>query len=42
MIYRVNSAVRPATRAKRITDFVEMLARGESLYPQKKRPGGVA
>lgn len=42
MIHRVNSAVRPATRAKRITDFVEMLARGESLYPQKKRPGGVA
>ncbi|OAE00693.1 YdeI/OmpD-associated family protein [Arthrobacter sp. OY3WO11] len=41
MIYRVNSAVRPATREKRIAEFVEMLARGESLYPQKKRPGGV-
>jgi uncharacterized protein YdeI (YjbR/CyaY-like superfamily) len=41
MIYRVNSAVRPATREKRIAEFVAMLARGESLYPQKKRPEGL-
>jgi uncharacterized protein YdeI (YjbR/CyaY-like superfamily) len=28
----------PATRARKIAGFVEMLARGETPYPQKKRP----
>jgi uncharacterized protein YdeI (YjbR/CyaY-like superfamily) len=36
MIYSVNDAKRPETRAKRIADFVEMLARGEALHPIKK------
>ncbi|RKO24555.1 hypothetical protein D7Z96_09010 [Pseudarthrobacter phenanthrenivorans] len=39
LIYRVNSAVQPATRERRIAGFVEMLARGEAPFPQKKRPG---
>ena len=34
--YRVNDAKRPETRAKRIADFVKMLARGEALQPIKK------
>jgi uncharacterized protein YdeI (YjbR/CyaY-like superfamily) len=29
----VNDAKRPETRARRIAKFVEMLARGEKLYP---------
>jgi uncharacterized protein YdeI (YjbR/CyaY-like superfamily) len=38
LIYRVNSAKRADTRARRIADFVEMLARGETIYPQQARP----
>jgi uncharacterized protein YdeI (YjbR/CyaY-like superfamily) len=33
ILYRVNDAKRPDTRARRIAQFVEMLARGEKLYP---------
>lgn len=33
VIFRVESAKRPETRAKRIQQFVEMLARGETIYP---------
>jgi uncharacterized protein YdeI (YjbR/CyaY-like superfamily) len=33
ILYRVNDAKRPETRARRIAQFVEMLARGEKLYP---------
>lgn len=36
VIYRVDSAKRPETRARRIEQFVAMLARGETLYPQKR------
>lgn len=39
VIYRVNDAKRPQTRAKRISDFVEMLARGEALHPVKNGRG---
>jgi uncharacterized protein YdeI (YjbR/CyaY-like superfamily) len=35
IIYRVNDAKRPETRAERITKFVAMLARGETLRPRK-------
>ena len=35
IIYRVNDAKRPETRARRIAEFVEMLARGETLHPLK-------
>jgi uncharacterized protein YdeI (YjbR/CyaY-like superfamily) len=36
VIYRVDSAKRPETRARRIEQYVAMLARGETLYPQKR------
>ena len=39
ILYRVESAKRPATRAKRITDLVAMLARGETIHPQRRTPG---
>ena len=32
ILYRVQEAKRPETRARRIAQFVEMLARGETLY----------
>lgn len=34
MIYRVNAVKRPETRARKIAAFVEMLARGQTPYPQ--------
>ncbi|HWK63162.1 MAG TPA: YdeI/OmpD-associated family protein [Eoetvoesiella sp.] len=35
VIYRVNDAKRAETRARRIVNFVEMLARGETIHPRK-------
>ena len=35
VLYRTTTARRPETRAKRIENFVAMLARGETVYPQK-------
>jgi uncharacterized protein YdeI (YjbR/CyaY-like superfamily) len=35
VIYRVNDAKRPETRSKRIAQFVEMLARGETIHARK-------
>ena len=35
VIYRVNDAKRPETRAKRIVQYVGMLARGETIHPSK-------
>lgn len=40
LVYRTNSAKQAATRERRIREFVDMLARGETPYPQKKRPAG--
>lgn len=40
ILYRVAEAKRPETRARRIADFVDKLTRGETPYPQKRRPGG--
>jgi uncharacterized protein YdeI (YjbR/CyaY-like superfamily) len=37
VLYRVHEAKRAATRAKRIEQFVAMLARGETVHPQKAR-----
>jgi len=37
-IHRVEDAKRPETRARRIDKFVDMLARGETIYPQRRRP----
>jgi uncharacterized protein YdeI (YjbR/CyaY-like superfamily) len=36
VVYRVTSPKRAETRAKRITQIVEQLARGETIYPQKR------
>jgi uncharacterized protein YdeI (YjbR/CyaY-like superfamily) len=33
MLFQLHNAKRPETRAKRISKFVEMLAKGEKLYP---------
>jgi len=38
VLYRLASAKRPETRARRLEQFVAMLARGETIYPQKRRP----
>jgi uncharacterized protein YdeI (YjbR/CyaY-like superfamily) len=38
VLYRVHEAKRPETRARRITQYVEMLARGETPHPQKEKP----
>ena len=35
LTFRINSLKTAAGRAKRISSFVEMLARGETIYPQK-------
>ena len=40
ILYRVAEAKRPETRAWRIADFVDKLTRGETPFPQKRRPGG--
>ncbi len=37
ILYRVTTAKRPETRARRIATFVEMLSRGETLHPQSSR-----
>ena len=36
VLYRINAAKRGDTRARRIERFVAMLARGETVYPQKR------
>jgi uncharacterized protein YdeI (YjbR/CyaY-like superfamily) len=38
VLHRIQEAKRPETRARRIGRFVEMLARGETIYPQRKTP----
>ena len=37
VLYRIHDAKREDTRARRIEQFVEMLAKGETVYPQKAR-----
>jgi len=37
VLYRITTAKRADTRARRIEQFVAMLARGETPYPQKLR-----
>ena len=34
ILYRIGNAKKPETRARRIDQFVEMLARGETIHPQ--------
>lgn len=38
ILYRIVTAKQPPTRARRIEQFVAMLARGETVYPQRARP----
>ena len=38
LIYRINAVKRTQTRERKITEFVAMLARHETIYPQKARP----
>jgi uncharacterized protein YdeI (YjbR/CyaY-like superfamily) len=38
VLYRVQEAKRPETRARRITQYVEMLASGKTPRPQKRKP----
>ena len=40
LVYRVQEAKRPQTRARRIQQYVEMLARGDTPHPQKRKPEG--
>jgi len=37
VLYRIASAKRPDTRTRRIEQFVAMLARGETVYPQQRK-----
>jgi uncharacterized protein YdeI (YjbR/CyaY-like superfamily) len=36
ILYRVQEAKKPETRARRIAGFVQMMARGETLYPRSR------
>lgn len=38
VLHRIGAAKRADTRARRIEKYVDMLARGETIYPQAKRP----
>ena len=38
LIHRLNSVKRTETRTRKIAEFVEMLARHETPYPQKRKP----
>lgn len=38
LVYRLGAVKRPETRARKIEEYVAMLARHEALYPQKARP----
>lgn len=39
VLHRLEITQRVETRAARVEEFVAMLARGETLYPQQRRPG---
>src|SRR5262249_42834772 len=38
LVYRTNAMKTPAGRAKKIAVLVAMLARGETIYPQRRSP----
>lgn len=40
VLYQIATAKRADTRTRRIEKFVVMLSRGETLYPQKRKPDG--
>ena len=35
ILFRIGTVKRPETRARKIVTYVEMLTRGETIYPQK-------
>ncbi len=37
IVHRFNAVKRPATRDRELTEYVDMLARGESLHPRTAR-----
>jgi uncharacterized protein YdeI (YjbR/CyaY-like superfamily) len=37
IVYRLNAVKRPATRDRKLTEYIDMLARGESLHARKPR-----
>ena len=37
VLYRIDTVKRPATRARRIEQYVAMLSRGETLHPQRRK-----
>jgi uncharacterized protein YdeI (YjbR/CyaY-like superfamily) len=39
VLHRIETARRPDTRARRIEQYVDMLARGETLHPRKPKAG---
>ncbi len=41
ILYRVTSVRRPETRARKIAEYVDQLSRGQTPYPQKRRPDGL-
>ena len=42
ILHRLQDAKRPETRARRIAQFVAMLARGETLHPRRARGSGAS
>lgn len=38
VLHRLRNAKRPETRERRLAEFVAMLARGETVYPQQRDP----
>jgi uncharacterized protein YdeI (YjbR/CyaY-like superfamily) len=42
LIYRLGAVKRAETRERKIGEFVAMLARHETIHPQKARPPGSA
>jgi uncharacterized protein YdeI (YjbR/CyaY-like superfamily) len=38
ILYRIGSAKKAETRAKRIEQFIDMLIRGDTIHPQTRRP----
>ncbi|MDQ6637827.1 MAG: YdeI/OmpD-associated family protein [Candidatus Dormibacteraeota bacterium] len=40
VLYRLDAAKRPDTRARRLQQYVAMLARGETIYPQRRKLTG--
>lgn len=40
LIYRLGTVKRAETRERKIAEFVAMLSRGETFYPQRRRPEG--